>query len=297
MSEDDHTEADEDYLGTPEELAEIMAIEDDDERHEAYVSPGQLLLGELTLYGQTEDFTMIGALRLHYEALVEHGAPGTRSAVYERLLDGVLNGGLNACVFLPFIGCEPEALLASRAVIDYCMTIPGPQDPPETGMRIVGRILDRGQVANLGAAFGGLLALGDRRAHRALLGLRDELEPGELDQLVRIRTGFLSAATIEFYLDWMEERRRDFDDRTFGALAAGMVNQIRAAHVPMVMTGQRAIPPGSLPHAAEEKLEAWIPLADYAREIEPRLRALDAAEPEPKVMPMVLDAWGLGARA
>ena len=296
MSGNEDTEAATNWLGSPAALAEILAIEDDDERHETYLNPWQLLLGELTLYGQTEDFTMVGMLRLNYEIVVDLDRSDIRVAIYERLLEGVLGGELNACVFLPFIGYEPEATLASRAVIDYCMTIPGQDDPPNTGMRIVGRILRSGQALNRGAVFGGLLCLGDRRAHDELLRLKVELEPHEVDQAVRIRTGFLSAATIEFYLDWMEERRRDFDDRTFGALAAGMVNQIIAARVPMVMTGSRAIPPGAMPRATEEKLEAWIPLADYARQIEPRLRALDAVEQGPKVMPMVLEAWGLGAK-
>ena len=41
-----------------------------------------------------------------------------------------------------------------------------------------------------------------------------------------------------------------------------------------------------------EKLEK-IPLEDYAKTIEPRLRAIAEREPPPQVMPLVLGAWGL----
>ena len=40
-------------------------------------------------------------------------------------------------------------------------------------------------------------------------------------------------------------------------------------------------------------LVARVPLADYAAQIAPRLRALYRAEPPPKVMGDVLKAWGL----
>ena len=116
-----------------------------------------------------------------------------------------------------------------------------------------------------------------------------------MDQAVRIHTGFVSAATIEFYVDWMEERLQVSDERIFGALAAGMHNQISAARVPAVLTGQRAIPPGVLPEDVEERMEAWVPLASYAAQITPRLRALEAAETHPKLMPEILEAWGLAA--
>lgn len=176
------------------------------------------------------------------------------------------------------------------------MRVPRPQDPPETGMRIVGGIIRSGQAVNPGAAFGGLLCLGDRRAHPWLLDIRDQLSVAEIEQAVRIRTGFLSAATVEFYLGWMEERQRDADGRVFGALAAGLVNQVVASKVPMIMTGLRTIPPGRVPEDQETKVAAWVPLEGYAEQIAPRLLALDAAEREPKVMPEVLRAWGIAGQ-
>jgi hypothetical protein len=41
-----------------------------------------------------------------------------------------------------------------------------------------------------------------------------------------------------------------------------------------------------------EVLQAWA-LEEYAAIIAPRLRAVEAREPEPKVMPKVLEAWGI----
>jgi hypothetical protein len=274
-------------------LQEILAIKDLSERLHAYQGYERMLLGEIYLYGVSDDPSVIPFLQRLYNAAVLNTEPETRTRVYDAISEAVIEQGLSPNALLPFVTGEQHGLLASRAVIDFCMAAAQRSGKAEAGMMEVAGLLRAKVPANTGAVFGGLLCLGDRRAHGGLLSVRDLLEPEEVDQAVRIRTGFLSAATIEFYLDWMEERLQVSDERIFGALAAGMHNQITAARVPAVLTGQRAIPPGVLPPDVEEKQEAWVPLSAYAQQIAPRLLALHEAETEPKLMPEVLEAWGV----
>lgn len=278
-----------------EQLPRLLAMEDVRRRFLAYPNAAMRLLGEMLVYGRTNNPGMIPALRMLYGSAVEDCTVQEREEIYEFLLDFAEKKRATPNVLVPFMGSEPVGYLASRAVIDFCMIAAAHSGKPEEGMWQVGGIMRSGQLENLGAVFGGLLCLGDRRAHPYLLEVRPMLAPEDVDQVVRTFTGFLSAATVEFYLDWMEECRRDFNDRLFGALAAGLVNQVSRAQQPYVMTGERDLPPGRLPREVAERREAWVPLEDYAQQIAPRLLALDAAEPEPKVMPDVLEAWGIEA--
>jgi hypothetical protein len=282
-------------FGKVDDLIACMAIRDASVRLKSYPNLAMTLLGELFIYGRTNNQEMVQGLRRIHEATVLHHPVEHREEIYEILLDRAEKGGASPNVLLPFIGSEPWGPLASRATIDFCMVVAITTGVPDAGIHAVGSIMGSDHAVNRGAIFGGLLCLGDRRAHSALLKVRDQLEPNEVDQAVRIHTGFVSAATIEFYVDWMEERLQVSDERIFGALAAGMHNQISAARVPAVLTGQRAIPPGALPEDVEERMEAWVPLASYAAQIAARLRALEAAETHPKLMPEILEAWGLAA--
>jgi hypothetical protein len=120
---------------------------------------------------------------------------------------------------------------------------------------------------------------------------RDELEVGELHRVSFTRSGTLYAASISFWLDFLEELDGDEADSRFGAAASALYRAPTEAPDRKVIDIRRDFP---LQYSARpiELLKAWT-LEDYAAIIAPRLRAIEAREPEPKVMPKVLDAWGI----
>jgi hypothetical protein len=61
----------------------------------------------------------------------------------------------------------------------------------------------------------------------------------------------------------------------------------------MVMTGERPFPWASVTPEEQRRMARYIPIEEYTERIAPRLRALERREPEPKVMPQVLEVWGV----
>jgi hypothetical protein len=146
---------------------------------------------------------------------------------------------------------------------------------------------------NVGAVFGALLHLGDPRVCALLVPLRDGLTDFEANEAVRCFTGAVHAATTEFLLDWLEGLEGDGQDRRFGIVASGLLLLRRGMQHPMAMTGERPFPLASVTPEEDRRMARYIPIAEYTQRIAPRLRALERREPEPKVMPQVLEVWGV----
>jgi hypothetical protein len=106
----------------------------------------------------------------------------------------------------------------------------------------------------------------------------------------------VSAATIEFILDWLEGLDNADQGVLFGNLGANLVLQKRHMTAPLVATGLRPFPVTSATPREQRYMAKWIPFEDYSRRVAPRLFALEQAESAPKVMSAVIVAWGLGER-
>lgn len=233
------------------------------------------------------------AVRYCYEVSARSLPLWARADLYEELLALVQRKQCGSHAILAFAAFEAERTLAARAAIDVCMLMPDSQADATTGMAAIGRMLAEEGTVNRGAVFGGMLCAGDRRAHPWLLATRDGLRKEEVDEFSRVVTGLVSAAAFEFVLAWAEQRDGGYEDQIFGALGAWMVNQKRAMQAPQVMTGSRLIPAGTGSVQAERDLMEMVPLHDFLKSIKPRLLALEAREPEPKCMSMVVAVLGL----
>ena len=66
----------------------------------------------------------------------------------------------------------------------------------------------------------------------------------------------------------------------------------QGARIPLVVSGRRRFPVDPHGEILEDGAKQ-VPLEEFAKTIEPRLRAIADREPPPQVMPLVLRAWGL----
>jgi hypothetical protein len=86
----------------------------------------------------------------------------------------------------------------------------------------------------------------------------------------------------------------DGRDSLFGLVASGLLLITkRAKFKDRVFTGRRPFPVDSVSQEEWAVLRKEVPLADYRKLIEMRLRDLERAEPPPRVMPHVVAEWGL----
>ena len=250
----------------------------------------RLTFAAICLYGATED-PAVAAQVAPIFALYHSRAPiACRKAMYQALLDRANAGDVSYAVIELFLFVEDDPMLLPRAALDYACTKELRQGDPLTGAKTVLNLfrLRRGDPTRAGL-FAGLLLLGDGRVTRLMWDARDELEVGEVHRVSYIRSGSLHAASISFWLDFLEELDGDEADSRFGAAASALHRAPTETPDRKVIDLHRDFP---LQYSARpiELLQEWA-LEEYAAIIAPRLRAIEAREPEPKVMPKVLEAW------
>jgi hypothetical protein len=154
-------------------------------------------------------------------------------------------------------------------------------------------LIEDGKLKNEGAAFGGLLNLGDERVCRLLTPLRDSLNHDPVNEAVKCSTGFIYAATADFYLDWLEGMEGDDHDGMFGSVASGLALLKKVSRTDQVFTGHRPFPTRGVTHEQWVAMYRPISLADYLKRVASRMYALERSEPPPRIMLIVLAEWGL----
>jgi hypothetical protein len=214
----------------------------------------------------------------------------------KKVVDNLESVGVNA--LLPFILKEPLRGIVSSAVIDYVAIGSIVNDDPLGRPKDIVEFIRSGNMANIGAAFGGLLHFGDQRVCRLIWPLRDLLEPDDVQEAIWCTTGYIYSSTVEFEIDWLEGLDGTIDDAVFSNVAAGLVREVRNSEMNVVLTGPRPFPIPKGPLTEAEQVKAGeiadpVPLEEFANRIAARLHAIERTEPPPRVMPHVLTAWGL----
>lgn len=256
----------------------------------------QLLFDGQLLYGATNDASMVRHLFPLYLAAMERTDVAARAECYRALEQEVEKGDVSLNALLPFLLVEADGRLVSTAALDIAMVGKPADDDPLAWPRWVAQQVAELRPANVGAVFGGLVALGDVRVNELLQPLRVLLSPDDVHVAARCTTGFPSLTAFEFWLGWLEEQPGDAEDPYWGNLASALALLARDRQrltfteherpFGYLWTGQ--VPPGPR--------REWT-LEEVGRHYAPRLYALEAREAPPKVMSHVLLMYGLEPRA
>jgi hypothetical protein len=251
----------------------------------------QRVITDLATYGATDDENMIAPLRVIYREWMEKSDAEGRMGVLSDFLSAVEEGRLSSNVLLPFVGCDADRAIASTAALSFAMTHPKTADEAMVGVVLLAKGIVGGTMSNPGAVFGGLLNLGDYRVNKVLWPFRNMIKGADLDEAVRIRTGRLSSAVVDFLLDWLEQMDADNREERFNPIAAALVNHRSAAVIPWIAVGGRVWPVAGATPEDEEEAAQYIDLATFTELIMPRLKALRQIAPDPEVVDYVVEAW------
>lgn len=277
----------------PERFLQIVTNDDWDQRLSLVPTVDDHLLCEVIRYGMFNKTEMIDPLANLYRQLTTRLPVDARSRVYRHVIGFVENTSfVSTNAFLPFIVEERDRGIVSTAVIDYVSLGPLTDGDPMSRVKDVIGMIERGMLANEGAAFGALLHIGDRRVCKLLVPLRDTFDRDAMNEIVGCATGLVHSATVDFYLDWLEGLEGDYTDGKFGTVASGLGLLKRKSLTDTVATGDRPFPTRGATPDDWESLNL-IPIEEYLRRISRRMYALERSEPAPKVMPIILAAWGL----
>jgi hypothetical protein len=187
---------------------------------------------------------------------------------------------------------DPAPTVASSAALAYVTLSPPRGDDLAAAARVLIECLELGRARSPGGVFAGLVAVGDRRILRTVFEERGVLRRWDMSDLAQTKTRFLHAASIEFWMDWLDTLPGDETDPFFGTVAAALVNERLQALLPFVDDIERVYPAWLAPDEPVRVVQHWT-LNEYVKQIAPRLRAIHAREEEPRVMDDVLMEWGV----
>ena len=250
----------------------------------------RLMHSAICLYGATGKPDLADTLLPAYEIYQETVHPAQRLRNYQEIVDRILEGDVGLHALLTFLCGDIDQTIASTAALDYAALCPVEGNDPLEGTREILSLVAQNLFRNPFAVIGGLLMTGDRRVLELIAPIRPTLTCAETELLIQCRGSMLTAALVDFYLDWLEETDSSENADIFGAVAAGLANLALTVPDQTVYDIERIFP--SSPDNAVNVLEKWT-FADYARLIEPRLRTLAVKECGEPVLPQVIEAWGL----
>jgi len=246
---------------------------------------------KLLEYAATEDGSRIpGLFALYRHAMERLDASDRRemltafSAMIEQH-DGHGHMGL-----MMFLVADTDPGIRSTAALNLAVLYdPSREGQDElAGPRFVIRTLVRHDDGNpgQGAALGGVLLLGDKRINPLLAEVWDDLSEEAQLEMTAARSGFVTEAMVEFWLDRLED---GCSEAVFGSAVAAIAKMPVIAQVPFVMDVERLLPA----YAGGEPMNMLrrTTFDDYLEEIRPRLAALEATESEPKVIPRIFEMW------
>jgi hypothetical protein len=225
-----------------------------------------------------------------YEAYARRVPEAVRQALAGQIRDSAAAGEMSPMAMSPFFLLEPEAHIVAMASLDMAVLSPIEDGDPLTGPKHLLEIFRDGGAKNRAGIFAGLLLLGDRRVTRLLGDARDELTRDELRTVAESHSGCVWAAVVEFWLDWLEGLPGDIEDWRFGLVAWALARLAAVMQTPEVLDGERVFPvTASL--AEPIRLRRRLPFREFAQPVLRRLCTVERREPEPKVLPLVIEAW------
>jgi len=246
-------------------------------------------MAALSLYGNTADPSLVEKLLPLYRHYVTRIHPAQRLRNYQTTVDQVIAGEGGVHALMPFVCCDPSRPVASSAALDYVVLAPSSVENETAGACELLDLYERGALANGLAVLGGLVMTGDRRILALLKSPCRALSCEEIEILIKCRGSLLTAAVVEFYLEWLEDLDSQTECDSYAAVAAGLANLAIGATDDKVYDIERVIP--STPDNAVRVLNQW-PLSEYAASIASRLDELARREEGEPIMPVVMSMWG-----
>jgi len=281
----------------------FKAVASDDAQQRMELVGGTLpdaALCEILRWGMHNKSEMVGPLMDFYRRFIAKMPEEHCFSVLNHVVDFIENSGtVGVTALLPFVTEDARLNIAAKAVINYVSL--GEllnKDPMSRVKEIVGMI-ESNNLENAGAAFGALLHLGDDRVCKLIRPLRNVLDAVDVTTAINCSTGFIHAATFEFYLDWLEGMEGELCDGVFGLIVAGLqlLRRRNWHNKGTVFTGRRPFPTRFATSEQWRDTQKPVPLETYIQRVAPRLYALERTEPPPRIMPHVLIAWDLQPRS
>jgi hypothetical protein len=274
-----------------EEILRVIAQPSEFQR----LSPPELnaaIFFGLGYLGRTDDQGFLAPMMRCYRHYVETVPPAIRMDRLDSILPFLVEREFSALALHPILYGETEPALIARATLEYAMVARATPDNPYRSVDELVQAIRGGSMRGVPGYFAGLLLLGDRAVNERLKPVRDLLDVEGLTLVLRMRIGYLCAAYIEFWIEWMEEAASGADARSqsiVGGILGALEDWPFLVEDPNVVDIRRRLDPPTPDEGIE--LLSIRSFREYFAEIRPRLEAIARRETEPKMMPGFIASW------
>jgi hypothetical protein len=253
----------------------------------------QLVSTSALTYGLEPRADRLRALEDLYVEFVKRVSLEERVDVSVSVALKVEKGLSGADAMMPFLSYDPALAVVSSSALDMAVLVrTSDRDDLLAGPKQVCAVAKtlpsdqrRGQIV------AGVFLLGDRRLMPVVRDCFQALGTAGRKELSIAWSGFAYRAVIEFFLDWLEAARVREDE--FGSVAGTLARLAIQARPREVLDIERQLPVSGKRDAGDVRIVQRWTIDEYGQIIAPRLRALAQREREPKIMPLVMDAWGV----
>jgi hypothetical protein len=254
----------------------------------------QHLFEAILEYGRTCDENLIAPLKRHYGEAARFLPVEERSRMLIAIFELVEARRLSANALNPFLLVDPHWHIVSTAALHLVpLWLDSPPDDSLHGTNAVvdlaWQCLRDGEEPRAVAILQGIISLGDRRILQALHGCWRPLSYPGRRQLCELKMSRVDAPLIEWLIEWLEE----CEGGEYAGVAGRLANLGMRAAEEGVVEVRRSLPLWATP--AEPPFD-WVQRwtrEEYSHVIASRLVSLARAEEGERVMPEVLDCWGL----
>jgi hypothetical protein len=236
-----------------------------------------------------------------YPEFANRVADERRRELFARIRGHVHEGLLQPRVLLHFLCHDAELGIVSSAARDAARLGIAEEPDGARGADWVLKLVVTGSVVNSGAALGGLLALGEDTINAKIAVLRAGLAlpwaERALGQMASCTTGCVFAATVEFWLEWMEALAAELpvSTRVFDWCARALFAQREAMVEQTILRGRLPAREASEGASNSGRGAGELSVHEFADSIGRRLRALLPAARSSEAFLRAVAAWA-GAR-
>ncbi len=286
-------------LSDPQAFMDVVHEHNIEQRMKSLHTLDDIVTCEVLRHGIFNDQAALPGLVEFYSQVFLPEPVDRRRAVYRHVSMIVPQlGSETAGAFTPFMMLDPDAGIVSTATIDYAsigaLIASDPLTRPKDALQMVESKIPE----NPAAVIGGLFALGDARVCNIIAPIAKQMAAEDIEIVTSCFSGFTAKAIAEFYLGWIEEIIDPQDaeqEKILGHLVAGLYRFAKADSIPFIVDGFRPFPVPQGENAIWPDI-TQIDRNEYAASISERLYELERKENDPKILPHVINAFGLDGK-
>ncbi len=252
---------------------------------------GDLVHDQCRKYANWDPLPPLEGLSLLYAEWACRTGPAERLERLSPLAERIeRERGCSWTALIPFLLLDPDPVVIATASLEIALLMPADDDEPFKGAQWIFDQTLEVDSTELGdreiAMAQGLFMTGHPEILKFVRTIWDDLDATGRAQFADLRAQVAWMSGVQFLIDRMNE---PVDPWTYGAIA-GALAKIPGT-VSVILDGDRPIPSWS-GSSRDEGVRRW-PILEAARVLAPQLRSLAAIETSPRVMPAVLQAWGI----